>query len=265
MNRRRLLTLGFWLLAFGFWLNVSSCSSGKTTTKSSLRTYTANHIMREIEENNFEFENIQTRLDIKFQDDNNSIGLRGQLRMQRDSVIWLSLSLKVGIEIGRIMITPDSVMFMNRSNKTYLAESLHTFNEKLPIEPSIAFFQDILLGNDTQIKNGDRYRVTTENDRYRLEITKKDFNITEDLWVTPKTFKISKYNIKEQNNDKRNIHIEYDDFKEFDDRLMPSKIRFKLSSGHDVSVEINYSNVIVNEDVMFPFNITKKFDRISLW
>lgn len=263
MNRQRLLTSGFWLLAFGIMLNLNSCSSERKTTKSSLRSYNANRIVKEVEENSFEFDNIQTKLDIRYKDDKNSLGLKGQLRMQKDSVIWLSLSLKVGIEIGRLMITQDSVKFMNRNNKTYIAESLDILNDKLPIEPSVDFFQDLFVGNDTQLKIGDKYKVSTDDDKYKLEIISLD--ILKDIWVTPESFKISKYKLKEHNNGNRKIQLEYSDFKNYNEKLLPSKIMFGLSSDNDIEVEINYSNVTVNEEIAFPFNITNKFERIYLW
>lgn len=33
----------------------------------------------------------------------------GQIRMQRDSVIWISVTALLGVEAARIMITPDSL------------------------------------------------------------------------------------------------------------------------------------------------------------
>ena len=219
--------------------------------------------MREVEENSFEYDKLHTKLDIKYKDDKNTLGFKGQLRMQKDSVIWMSLSLKVGIEIGRIMITPDSIKFLNRNNRTYLAEGLSVFNDKLPIEPSIDFLQNLFVGNDTQIKNGDKYKVSTDDDEYKLEII--NFAVLKDVWVTSESFKISKYKIQENNNDKRNIQIEYSDFKDYNKKLLPSKIIFELSAGSNVSVEINYSNVTVDEEIDFPFNVTKKFERIHLW
>lgn len=73
-----------WLLAFSFWLLVlGSCSTNKNV--SSIRNLSANHIIREVERNQFEFENIETKFNVKVKGDN-SIGLKGQMRMQNDSV-----------------------------------------------------------------------------------------------------------------------------------------------------------------------------------
>lgn len=258
-KRLKSMARSSWIIVLFFLIN--SCSTQKDI--SSVRDLSANRIVKEVEKNAFEYDNLQAKFDVKFKDDKNSIGLKGQLRMQNDSVIWISLSLKLGIEVARMMITQDSVKFLNRNNKTYLAESIEMFNDKLPIEPSIDLFQNLFVGNDTQIGRVDKSRMSTEDNSYKLEVINK--NVLKDIWVAPETFRISKYKIRELNNYEKNIQIEYSDFKGYNERLLPSKIRFGLSYDDEIEVEIDYSNVTINEEVSFPFNITKKFERIYLW
>ncbi len=265
----RLLAFSFWLLAFGFF--VSSCSTNKET--SSIKMMSANHIIREIDDNQFDFDNLEAKIGVSVKGDN-KLGLKGQMRIQNDSVIWISLSLKVGIEVGRIMITPDSIKYINRNTRTYLAESLDYFENKLPIEPSIQFIQDLLTGNDTQIKRSDKYRVTIENGKYKLETTKKIKNskdneelslLTKDVWVMPETFKISEYEIKELSANERKLQIKYDEFQNVNGKLMPSKIIFETVDNYKFSIEINYSDIKAVEKLEFPFNISSKFEQILLW
>lgn len=271
MTAKEFITHGLWIVIF--ILIVSSCSSNKKATKKSLRAYTANHIVEEIEVNKFDFNSLEAKLGVKVKGDNN-LNLKGQIRMEKDSVIWISLSLKVGIEVGRLMITQDSIKFINRNAKTYIAESLDIFSN-MPVNPSVGFVQDILVGNDTQIEQGDKFIVSTDNDKYKLEITKKEkrfiknnnesYIIAKDIWVIPDTFRISKYKIKGHDDDKRKIHLQYDDFQNIGGKLLPKKIMFEMNSGYDLILEIDYSDVTVDKKLDFPFNISKKFDRIYIW
>lgn len=256
------------LLVLGFILLISSCSTEKKTTKTNIKSYSASHLIKEIERNQFDFDNLETKIDIKMKGDSR-LGLKGQMRIKKDSVIWISVSLKVGIEVGRIMITHDSIKFINRTAKTYFAESLDSFNDKLPIEPSFQFLQDLLIGNNTQIKKDERFRVTTEDEKYRLEMTQKEKKdsenslLSKNIWIIPENFKISRYNIKE--NENREIQLEYDDFTSIDKETMPSKLIFRLSSDYDIEVEINYSDIKIGEELRFPFNISSKYDRVKVW
>ena len=241
---------------------ISSCSTNKEISRSRLKHYSANHIIREIEDNNFEFDNFEAKFDVKMKGDN-KLGLKGQLRMQNDSLIWFSLSLKLGIEMARVMITEDSLKFINRSNKTYIAENLDYVNKILPIEASIKLLQDILVGNSNQIDRKDNYTVTIENNSYKL-MSNKNSVLRSDIWVTPKTFRISQYDIRLFDDDRNNIQLQYDNFQKIDGKSLPTEIRFKLNSGDDINLEIKYSEIKVGEKPSFPFNITKKYERRML-
>ena len=255
---RKLVARGSWLVAL--ILIITSCSTTKETSK--LKMLSANHIIREIEDNNFEFDDFEAKFDVKMKGDN-KLGLKGQLRMQDDSLIWISLSLKLGIEMARVMITEDSLKFINRSDKTYIAENLDYVNEILPVEASIKLLQDILVGNNNHIERNDDYRVAIENNSYKLT-SNKNYVLRNDIWVMPKIFRISGYEIRLFDDDRNNIKLQYDNFQKINNKYLPTKIIVKLNSGEDVNIEIDYSEIKVGEKPNFPFNITKKYERRRL-
>jgi hypothetical protein len=240
-----------WLLAFSFWLLVlGSCSTNKNV--STIRNLSANHIIREVERNQFEFENIETKFNVNVKGAN-SIGLKGQMRMQNDSVIWISLSLKLGIEVARVMITEDSVKFINRTEKTYLSESINELKDRLPIETSLNFLQDLLIGNN--IHFNEKYKATIEDNSYKLTSDRNTF------WVTPKTFKVKRQQTTD-NGQQATLIINYDNFQEINGKLLPTKIILDAKDGFDLNIEIDYSDIKVGEKLEFPFNISKKYSRI---
>lgn len=72
----------------------------------------------------------------------------GNLRMQRDSTIWLSVSAFMGMESIRTLVTRDSVVLVNRWNQTYLAEPMSAMVQTLHV-PSLQETQAMLLGDGT--------------------------------------------------------------------------------------------------------------------
>ena len=259
-NVGKFQTFVFCLLSFAFF--ITSCSTNKSA--SNLRTLSANHIIREVEDNRFEFDNFETKFNVKVKSDNN-IGLKGQLRIQNDSVIWVSLSLKLGIEVARVMITEDSVKLINRTNKTYFVESIDNFQERLPSEATMQFLQDILVGNDTQLSKNEKYKVTIDDNNYKLESGKNTF------WITPKTFKVKSYQLSAVNSQQSTVNsqrstveISYDNFQYVNGKLLPTKIILDTKDDFDINLEIDYSEIKVGEKLEFPFNISKKFNKITL-
>ena len=263
----RVLTFVISLLSLAFV--VSSCSTEKDLGRNNIKTLSANHLIREIEDNQFEFENLEAKIGVNLKGSDN-LGLKGQIRMQKDSVIWISLSLKVGIEIGRVMITNDSIKYINRSNKTYLVESIDNFKEEFPIDLSLQNLQDILIGNDSQLRNSDKNRVFVENNNYVLEITENDYNLIKNVIVSPENFKINRLEFKDFYYKQNGIQIQYDAFQNIDGQLMPTKIVFddNMSArplNYNIHVEINYSDIKKGEKLDFPFNISSKFEQILIW
>ena len=79
----------------------TSCSSKKSMTKSSLREFTASRLIKEVEKNEFDFDNFQAKINVKIESSDKNINVKGQLRMKKDSIIWTSISMPLGMEILR--------------------------------------------------------------------------------------------------------------------------------------------------------------------
>ena len=103
----------------------------------------------------------------------------GVLRMQRDSVIWISAASLFGMEAVRTLITNDSIVVINRLDKTYLAEPVETFRESLQTPLTLQECQSMLLGN------GLSDHVELQVGTYAAKIRYSDIH-----WDEPTTFPI---------------------------------------------------------------------------
>lgn len=75
----------------------------------------------------------------------------GVLRMRRDSTVWVSASSLMGMEVMRTLITQDSVVMVNRMDKTYLTEPLPSVAEKMHLPSTLHEIQALLLGKGTDV------------------------------------------------------------------------------------------------------------------
>ena len=74
--------------------------------------------------------------------------LSGQLRMRCDSIVWLSVTATMGVEVLRAKVSNDSVWVLNRMEKTYLAEPLDSLGAKVGMPLSLPLVQTLLLDNN---------------------------------------------------------------------------------------------------------------------
>lgn len=95
------------------------------------------------------FEWLTANLDIQAEDNGMAYDdLSGQIRMRKDSIVWLSVTATMGVEVLRAKVSNDSIWMLNRLEKTYLAEPLDTISAQLGIPLSLPWVQTLLLDNN---------------------------------------------------------------------------------------------------------------------
>lgn len=75
-----------------------------------------------------------------------------QMRMERGKAVYISLRPLMGVEIGKIVITRDSVLVVDKYHKRYLAEPISLITNGIPV--TVTEMQDILLGRAFVLGNG---------------------------------------------------------------------------------------------------------------
>ena len=95
------------------------------------------------------FEWMTSNLDIQAEGDGVAFDdLSGQLRIRKDSLVWLSITATMGMEVLRAKVSNDSVWIVNRLEKTYLTEPLDTVSAQLGMPLSLPLVQTLLLDNN---------------------------------------------------------------------------------------------------------------------
>lgn len=272
MSRKIHILLIFSLITVVPFLS-TSCSSKKALTKTTLREFTAAKLIQEVKENQFEFDNFVAKMNMKIETKDRNLNVKGQLRMKKDSIIWTSISMPMGLEVLRIKVTSDSVFFLNRTEKTYLIENIEVFNEISPMITTIGFIQAVLVGNDINLRESDDYKIEISDGQYNLLISKKlkksiknndeDWKVMlKDIWIDPQLFKITKYHIREYNDSKRKIDLQYSDFEEIKGKYLPTEINIDIHGDVYLKAKIEFSNITIDEPLEFNFSIPKKYERI---
>ena len=252
---------------------ISSCSSSKKITGSKIKEMSANRLMREINANSFDFESLQAKVGIKVETEDNAFNLKGQLKMKKDSILWASITLPLGLEVARIKVTTDSIFFINKSNKSYLAEQTKSFNYLQNINADINTIQSVFTGNIFLINKKSDNNVFIKDNKYNLlskeNITfinnkyKKNFTINKNIIIDPTLFRITKYEIINNEDSDYGLTIDYSNFIEIKGKYLPSIIKINISTEEKMYITITYSNISTNNNTQYNFSIPKKYERIK--
>jgi len=257
-------------------LVLPSCKTNRSLIKDPIKEYGADYLFEKLKENELQFDWISAKFAIDMVIDNKKNSFRGQLRMRRDSAIWISFSPALGIEMARILITTDSVKFINRINKTYFSGDYEFVHDFIGTNVDYDVLQSVLLGNDLTYYEDGKFRASYDSKEYHLvtggrkKLKKyvKDKNDEERIYIqniflNPETFKITKMKIKEIKKENKKLDAFYDDFQKVEEQLFPHHLSFDITAEKSVWIDLNYSKISINQALLFPFKITSKYTRIQ--
>lgn len=103
-------------------------------------------LYKNLEENEFNYNNLSLRFSAEIFSGETSETFSGIIRMQKDSIIWISLR-SYNIEGARVCITPDSVKYLNRIDNTYYLGDFSFFTETFQIDLDYNSIQSILTNS----------------------------------------------------------------------------------------------------------------------
>ncbi len=252
-----------------------ACKSTRSLYKKPIKEEGPEYIFGKLKENELNFEWLTAKFSLELLVDRDLTTFKGQLRIKRDSLIWVSFSPALGVEAARLMITEDSVKFINRINDTYFIGDYSYVNNFLKTSINFDILQSFIIGNDFQHYETGKFRASIDAMEYRLSATArhklkkyiKQHEIPQvfiqNLWLNPETFKITKVNIKEVDKDNKKLQAYYGRFKIVEGQLFPTKLDYEItSSDTKIDVDVRFNRIILNRPVRFPFNIPSKFKRI---
>jgi hypothetical protein len=279
--------LAVWSIFFGSRIHVLiilvlfstlfSCkTSRRTVIKEPIKEYGADYLFDKLKENELKFTWFSAKYSLDLVIDKKKTSFNGQLRMLKDSIIWVTMSPALGIEMARILVTNDSVKFINRINKTYFEGDYDAANRLLDSNIDFDVLQSILLGNDLTFYDDGKFRATYDSKEYHLVTAgrsklKKYVKTQADeeriyiqnIYLDPESFKITKMKIKEIKKENNKLDAYYSDFQKIGEQLFPHQIVYEINAEKPVVVELNYSRIEIDEEQDFPFKISSKYERFQ--
>lgn len=259
---------------------IFSCKAPKEVVKVKLEHYTTKELLDSLELKELKFESLSTKADVLFVDEKET-SFKTHLRIKKDSAIWISITPVLGIEMARILITKDSVMFMDRVHNKYFIGDFAFINKSLNVELDYNMLEALLVGNsidfekDEKIKTAidrkkDYYFIGTERKRKVKKDIKKDIkkdkevikNQTQILWVYPESFKIAELLLKDPEKD-QSLQGIFSEHKLVDEQLFPFKLNFMVESKKNLKIDVEYGKVTLNNELNFSFKIPEKYEQIQ--
>jgi len=224
----------------------------------------------------FDFEWMIAKMTCEAYDDSSRAQFEVNLRMRKDSVIWMNVLGPLNIKIARVLITKDSVKFIQYQDGTLGAQpkcfqgDFALLSQMLQTDVDYDMMQSLLVGNSVSFYEEDeklRSSINQGECRYTLSTIRKrklrkvleGQNPPQDPLQTisldpGQSFKImSIFFLDEQN---RTFRATYSDFRTLDSMQFPYKAEFFVRGlTRSAGGSMEYTNIKLNKPTDFPFSI----------
>lgn len=254
---------------------VGSCKVKRSVLKKPLKEYGFEYLYNKMNENQVRFNTLTSKFTLDYFESKSKTNLRGQLRIKSDSLMWFSLSPALGIEAARIMLTNDSIKFINRLNKTYFTGKYKILDSLLNSTIEYSILQSMLIGNDLTQYDVNKFKASIDGGLYRITIRERrkvkkymkkgeiDTKVlVQNIWLDPKTFRIRKIDIKELGSDSKKLFVTYDEYIEVEGQFFPKKITIKIAAEKNIIINIDFLKIQLDREQKYPFRIPSKYDLL---
>lgn len=129
---------------------------------------TPNFIKRNMEGNMLQYDWFAAKVATEVNINGEKMSFKTNLRMRRDSIIWMSISPALGIEVVRMIVTQDSVKFVDKWNDKYYLGTHDFIEERIKVDLDFKMLQDLAIGNPLLYNNEEKFKGNKDSDGYIL-------------------------------------------------------------------------------------------------
>lgn len=153
-------------------LTLVGCSnSARLTRGKPLKNMSVNQIIEGYEANAPEWDWIGMKLDVTVAGEDVTESFKASVRIARDSVVWLSISPALGVEVARVLLAPDSVLFISKipGNRFYYAGNYDALSDWADTPLRYSDVQSILTGQPMDLDpETNKFISRIDGDEYAL-------------------------------------------------------------------------------------------------
>lgn len=283
------------IIVLSIAIALSACAKKNEIAKpQKLQSKSPKYLVKQLIENEQEFDYLFAKFTARTNFDNKKLNFKGSIRIKSDSIIWLSFTKLGGIELVRMVLTKDSLKFINKWDKEYYKGKLSDLTEIGGINVEFKVLEELFTGEPFDFDPSGKYKSSNDNYFYllsskskskvrkatqmmgedsllTLEMQDKKYDkavlkvpedelILKNYYLFPESYLLAQQSVN-LIAQQQALEITYDDYEIIDDLYtfaFSQTIRV-ASKDRSSRLDIKYTSIKLNEHLEFPFKISKKY------
>lgn len=180
------------------------------------------------------------------------------IRMAKDSVIWIHITAGMGIvNVGRVLITPDSLLFINYLEKSVMRMGINDVEKLLPAAVDFKLLQNFIVGDALTEAMQQPVDAADFGDTWMLSIDGADAD--QQLAFNKADSTIRSARILSSVSEFVGL-IKYGNYSNIDDRKFAISRAINITSKNEPHyLDMNFNNASFNQAIDFPFSIPQSY------
>lgn len=236
-------------------------------------------LIEHVKKNEFVFDWVYAKANVFAIIDSTEENFDIKLKIKSDSAMLVSIQYLLGLEVAKILITKDSILFVNYIERTYLKCDFNYINKVLNSDIDFNLIQSVLFANSADFYTDDdaklksivdkkncNYLLSTERKRRLRKIRTGETELKNSLQIltlNPELFKIIKNEFFDPIND-RVFVANYSEFSKKDSIYTPRLVNIDILATKKVSLKIDYVRIEKNTVQKLTLSIPSKYAAIQI-
>ncbi|MEM9895199.1 MAG: DUF4292 domain-containing protein [Bacteroidota bacterium] len=210
---------------------------------------------------NPEFDFLTAKAKFKFEHQEKGLSATANFRIQKDSVIWISITPGMGIEAARVLIEQESIQVLDKLNKQYYTYTFAQLRDQYDFDFNFQMLQSVILGNLVEPYESQPLEKTPDFFTYNSEFGPYKFVNS----IGTKTMKLEELRVTEDST-ATEVLVTYKDFALVDTEIFPQLIHASVdyndATKTATKIDISYNKIELKEGkVSFPFSVPGRYGR----
>ncbi len=286
----RFVVYFLFILTTGLW----SCKTPREVTRVNVKPISTPKLLKNIENTGLSYDYLTiSRINCQFSNNNTNTSFRVNLKAIRDEKILVSVT-KLSIPVVRVLLTPDSVIYVNYLEKNYFTDDYSYLSSILNIDLDFELVQAIISNSAFSYRNDEKdkdfrafnssveegmyvlqsqrerkvIRLETKNKAAKIERRMKRLDdtalILQKLFFNPENFALTKVLISDKTNE-REMKLNFGDFVQIEEKDYPGSIDMQfLSETEKLELNVRLSGFSTEKLSPFRLEIPQNYEQIRV-
>ena len=182
------------------------------------------------------------------------------VRMRKDSLVWISIGNDIGIEGLRVLIDQDSIRIIDKLANTYQVRPVSSIQEISQLPFQLADLQGLLVGEPVFFNRDSILSYSGNTNTQTVLSTGTPFR---HLLTVGMNYLLEKSKLDDESPVlNRTASIAYKEYEEKNTLFFSTLREIYISTKGTLGIKLKFKDYRFNEELTYPFTIPKKFKRI---